>query len=83
MHILTVQINNQDALKALYILKEKRFIKIIEDSNIHSPVLPGKSLSFKAFKTWIVAAETDTTTSVKIVKQKWENKKRQLAKLTK
>ena len=36
MQTLTVQVNNQSALKALHTLEEKHFIKIVGDTDLHS-----------------------------------------------
>lgn len=63
MQTLTVQVTNQNALKALHSLEEKHFIKIVDDSNLHSPSLPGSPMPLKAFKNWIADAETSPTIS--------------------
>jgi len=83
MQTLTVQVNNRNALKALLSLEEKHFIKIVDDTNLHSPALPGNPLSLKAFKNWIADTEAVSTLSLKDAKQKWASKRKQLVKLTK
>src|SRR5258706_420036 len=50
MQTLTVQVTNQNALKALHTLEEKHFIKIIDDSDLHSAALPGNPLPLNAIK---------------------------------
>lgn len=83
MQTLTVQVTNQNALKALHILEEKKFIRIVDDSYLDSAVLPGVPMPLKAFKKWIADAEATATVSLKEAKQKWANKKNQLHKLPK
>jgi hypothetical protein len=79
---LTVEITNSSALKTLHSLEEKHFIRIVEDSNLDSPALPGGQLSIKAFKNWISDAEHMRTIDLKEAKSKWAAKRKQLQKLT-
>ena len=65
MQTLTIQITNNNALKAIHTLKEKHFIKIVEDSSIDSPTIPGAQMSLKAFKKWISDAEKGKTVDLK------------------
>jgi len=83
MQTLTVQVTNQNALKVLHTLEEKHFIKIVDNSELHSPALPGSPMPLKAFKNWIADAEAASTISLKDAKQKWASKRKQLVKLTK
>lgn len=83
MHTITVQINNDNALKTLRSLQDKHMISIIEDTEIDSPALPGAALSVSAFKNWIQAAEASPTVSLTDAKERWANKRKQLQKLTK
>ena len=82
MQILTVQVTNENALKALHTLEEKNFIRIVEDANLSSPALPGSPLPLKAFKEWINNAEEDDTLSLKGAGKKWAVKRKELQKLT-
>jgi hypothetical protein len=81
MQTLTVQITNRNALKTLHALREKHFIRIVDDADLDSPSLPGGRLSLKAFKNWIVNAENAPVTDLKEAKSKWANRKKQLRKL--
>jgi len=82
MQTLTVQVTDQMALKTLHKLEEKNFIKIVEDSDLDSPALPGRPLPLKAFKQWINETEADDTLSLKEGRKKWAVKRKQLQKLT-
>jgi hypothetical protein len=75
MQTLTLEVTNQAALKTLYNLEEKQFIRILEDTDRDSPALPGKSFTLQNFKNWISAAEASTSVSLKKAKQKWSGTK--------
>ena len=83
MHTITLQINNNIALKALQSLKTKKFISILEDSEIGSPALPGAALSLTEFKEWIADAEQAPLVSLNDAKQIWADKRKRLQQLTK
>ena len=83
MQILTVQITNSNALKALHALEDKRFIKIVKSPGLASPALPGKEMDLQAFEAWISDAENAPTVSLKEAKSQWAAKKKQLQRLTK
>jgi hypothetical protein len=83
MHTITLQINNNNALKTLQTLESKHFISIIDNSELDSPSLPGAALSINEFKNWIQNAEQSTTVSLNQAKEKWASKRKQLQKLTK
>jgi hypothetical protein len=83
MQTLTVQITDNKALKALHVLEEKHFIRIVEHAAFNTPALPGQPLGFKAFREWIGEAENAPTIDLKAAKQKWGIKRKQLQKLTK
>src|ERR1700733_265179 len=83
MQTLTVQINNDSALKTLHNLEVKRFIKIVDEASFDSPAHPGTPLSLKAFKNWILDAENASTVTLKEAKSKWASKRKQLQTLTK
>jgi hypothetical protein len=82
MQTLTIQVTNQNALETLHILEEKHFIKIVDDSALHSPALPGNPLSLEAFKNWITNAEDAPAISLNDAKKEWESKRKKLIKLT-
>jgi hypothetical protein len=81
MHTITLQINNDSALKTLRNLEEKHFINILENSDLDSPSLPGSPLSLNEFKNWIKDAEKTSTVSLTHAKEKWAGKRKQLQKL--
>lgn len=81
MQAFTVEIKNRNALKTLQDLKEKRFIRIVDSTDLDSPSLPGEQLSLKSFKTWISKAENVQRLDLKVAKSKWANKRKQLQKL--
>ena len=83
MHTITLQINNKNALKTLRNLETKHFVNIIENSNIHSPALPGTPLSLNEFKKWIINAEQTPAVSLNHAKEKWASKRKQLRELSK
>ena len=82
MQILTVQVTNQAALKALQNLEEKNYIRIVDEMEYDSAPLPGKPLSWSTFVKWINDAETEGNFSQTKAKQKWASKRKQLQKLT-
>jgi len=82
MQTLTIQITDDNGLKAIRALEGKHFIRIVEKNDFDSPPLPGAALSLKAFKTWIANAETTPTIDLKEAKAKWAAKRKQLQKLT-
>jgi hypothetical protein len=83
MQTLTLEITHANARKALRLLEEKHFIKIIEKPLTDSPALPGKELNIKAFKNWIAKAEASDTVSLTEAKSSWLSKRKQLLQLVK
>ena len=83
MQTLTVEITNNDALKVLQNLQEKRFIKIHSKPKVDSLVFPGKALTTEEFKEMIEIAEQCESISLKEAEASWERQKRQLLKLAK
>ncbi|HTE28005.1 hypothetical protein [Flavitalea sp.] len=83
MQTLTLEITNDNALKVLQDLQEKRFINIIAKPNFNSLVFPGKPLTTKEFKDWVESRENGPSMSLKDAKAKWAKKKNQLKKLAK
>ena len=72
MHTLTLQINDNVALKTIQNLESKHFISIIGNSDIDSPSLPGAALGLNEFKNWVKAAEKTSTLSLTEAKEKWK-----------
>lgn len=83
MQTFTVQITDENALKALHALEEKRFIRIVEQVKSDSPALPGKMMSIKSFRNWIGESESAPAIDLKAAKAKWAKKRKLLLKHTK
>ena len=83
MQTLTIEITNNDALKVLQNLQDKRLIKIFSKPKVESLVFPGKALTTEEFNEMIEIAEQCETISFKEAKALWERQKRQLLKLAK
>jgi len=82
MHTVTLQINDELALKTLQELESRHFISILDHSETDEPSLPGNSLTLPAFKQWVAAAENAPTVSLIDVKEQWAQKREQLQRLT-
>lgn len=80
MHTITLQINNNDALKTLRTLEDKQLISILDNSELGSPALSGDPMSVAEFKHWIMDAEKTATVSLIQAKAKWANQKKLLQK---
>lgn len=83
MQTMTVEITNRGALKVLHSLKQKKIIRIVEETELDSPALPGSPLTLNEFKNWISNAESNNSVSLKKAKQKWAGKRKQLQKFIK
>lgn len=83
MHIVTIELKNENALEALHSLEEKHLIKIVSEETKKSPSIPGNPLLLKSFKNWVAEVESAATVSLIEAKQKWARKRKQLVKLTK
>ena len=83
MQTFTVEITNDNAVKALQELQEKHYINIIATTDIDSPVFPGKPLSPQQFKKLVVSRENGPGMSLKEAKAKWTRKGKELLKLAK
>lgn len=83
MQTFTVQVKDDDGLKALNALEAKQFIRIVENTGWYSPALPGQTMNINAFKNWIDEAEDTPTVHLKQAKAKWAKKRKQLLKLSK
>jgi hypothetical protein len=83
MQAFTVEIKNSSALKTLLGMEEKQYIRIISDTDLDSPSLPGLPLSIKSFKKWISDSEEASSFELKEAKNKWANKKKLLKKYIK
>ena len=82
MQAFTVEIKNDDALKALQDLQEKHFINILSTPNLDSHVFPGEPMSAEEFKNFIVKRENGDFIPLKHVKESWAKKKKKLQALS-
>lgn len=78
MQTITIAINDDIALKTIRQLEKKHFISIVEQENMNSPALSGRSLSLSEFKKWISTSEHSPTVSFEAAKSIWAGKRKQL-----
>ncbi len=75
MHTMTLQINDEDALKTLLELERRHYISILENSNTNSPSLPGSPMSQSEFEKLIAEAEQSPLITLNEAKEKWARQK--------
>jgi hypothetical protein len=80
MQTISLQINNDSALKTWRGIEPRHVISILENSNVDSLSLPGPALNLNEFKSWIRNAEQTSTVFLNDVKEKWASKRKQLQK---
>jgi hypothetical protein len=80
MQTFTVQITNDNAVKALQELQAKHYIKIISKTNLDSPALPGKPLSPQQLKELVLSREQGPSMSLKEARAKWNKRMKQILK---
>ena len=81
MQTMTVQVNDNQALKTLRELEGKHLISILDNATTDVPSLPGAEISMKEFEDWIKKAEGTQTVSLTEAKEKWAGKRKQLRNL--
>jgi hypothetical protein len=82
MHTVTLQINDELALKTLQELESRHFIRILDHSETDEPSLPGNPLTLPTFKQWVADAENAPAVSLIDAKEQWAQKREQLQRLT-
>ena len=82
MQTITLQINDDSALKTIKELEREHTVRIIDGFDIDSPALPGKPMSIDAFRNWISEAEAAPTISLEEFKTRWAIRRKQLQSLT-
>ena len=82
MQTITIELTDINSLKALQELEHKRLIRIINEPDVNSFVLPGETVSEEDFQKWIEYAEAAPTVSLSEAKQRWATQKKKLQKLT-
>ena len=81
MQTLTIELTNNNSLKALQELEHKRLIRIIKEPDLNSFALSGLAISEEDFKKWVEYAEYSPTVSKTEAKQRWATQKKKLQKL--
>lgn len=81
MQTLTIELTDNNSLKALRELEHKRLIRIVKEPDLSSFALPGEPVSEEDFRKWIEYAEDSSTVSLAEAKQRWANQKKKLQKL--
>lgn len=81
MQTLTIELTDNNSLKALQELENKRLIRILKIPDLNSYAFPGEPISEADFKKWIEYAEDSSTLSITEAKQRWATQKKKLQKL--
>ena len=81
MRKLTIELTDNNSLKALQELEHKHLIRIIREPDLNSYALSGKPLSEEDFKKWIEYTEDSPTVSLPDAKKRWAGQKEKLQKL--
>ena len=81
MQTITIAIKNTNAIQILNDLEEKKFISIIENTEMDLPVFTGKQLKLDEFRNWVNAAENTSVISIEEAKAVWKTKRDQLQKI--
>lgn len=81
MQTLTIELINNNSLKALKELENKHLIRIVNTPDLSSYVFPGKKISKEDFKKWIEYTESSPTVGITEAKQRWATQKKKLQKL--
>ena len=81
MQTLTIELTDNNSLKALKELEHKHLIRIIKEPDLNSYALPGEPVSEEDFRKWVEYAERSPTVSLDEAKQRWATQKQKLQKL--
>lgn len=81
MQTLTVQLTDNNSLKALQDLEDKRLIRIVKKPDLNSYALQGEAISEEDFRKWIEYTEDSPTVSITEAKQRWATQEEKLQKL--
>ena len=81
MQTLKVELTDNNSLKALQELENKRLIRIVKEPDLDSLSLPGDPVSEEDFRNWVEYAEGAPTVSLAEAKQRWATQKKKLQKL--
>ena len=81
MKTVTIELTNNNSLKALLDLEQKHLIRIVNEPELNSYALPGEPTSEEDFKKWVEYLEDSPTVSITEAKQRWATQKKKLQKL--
>lgn len=81
MQTLTIELTDDNSLKALQDLEHRHLIRIVKEPQVNAYALPGEGISEEDFKKWVEYAEDSPTVSITDAKQRWATQKKKLQKL--
>lgn len=81
MQRVTIELTDNDSLKALQDLEHKHLIRIVKEPDLNSYALPGEPISEDDFKKWVEFTENSPTVRITEAKQRWASQKKKLQKL--
>ncbi len=81
MQTVTIELTDNNSLKALQDLEQKHLIGIVKEPDLNSYALPGEPMSEQDFKKWVEYTEDSPTVSITEAKQRWATQKKKLQKL--
>ena len=81
MQTLTIELTDDNSLKALQDLEHKNLIRIVKQPDLNSYSLPGEPISAEDFRKWVEYSENSPTVSLTGAKQRWAQQKKKLQKL--
>jgi hypothetical protein len=81
MRTITIELTGNNSLKALKELEQKRLIRFVEEPDLNSYALPGKSINKEDFKKWVEYIEDSPAVTITKAKQQWATQKEKLQKL--
>ncbi|MFO7656451.1 MAG: hypothetical protein R6W78_05235 [Bacteroidales bacterium] len=81
MQTLTIELTDNNSLKALQDLEHKNLIRIVKEPDLNSYSLHGEPISIEDFRKWVEYAENSPTVSLTEAKQRWSEQKKKLRKL--
>ena len=71
MHTITLQVNDDSALRSIEDLASKHLVSVVEDYHSESSALPGNAMSLAAYKKWVESSENAPSISLDELKEKW------------
>jgi hypothetical protein len=81
MKTVTIELTDNNSLKALQDLEHKNLIRIVKEPDLNSYSLLGEPINAEDFRKWVEYAENSPTVSLTEAKQRWAEQKKKLQKL--